>query len=123
MPSLADHQSNTTTKLLLIGDAKSGKTGSLVSLVKAGYKLRILDLDNLLDILKYLVQKECPEMIDNVEFVTIRDKRKAGPTGPTIIGQPSAYSKVLKMTDEWKYKDGEVEVNLGRPDSWDDGKT
>ena len=44
MPKLSDHQSNDFTKLLLIGDAKSGKTGSLVSLVKAGYKLRILDM-------------------------------------------------------------------------------
>lgn len=114
MPSLADHQSNTTTKLLLIGDAKSGKTGSLVSLVKAGYKLRILDLDNLLDVLKYMILKECPDKISNVEFVTIRDKRKAGPTGPTIVGAPKAFSTVLKMTDEWKYEG----TDLGRPDVW-----
>lgn len=123
MPSLADHQSNTTTKLLLIGDAKSGKTGSLVSLVKAGYKLRILDLDNLLDVLKYMILKECPENIGNVEFLTIRDKRKAGPAGPMIVGQPKAYSTVLKMTDEWKYKKDDVEINLGRPDEWGGGDT
>ena len=61
MPSLARHQSNSLTKLLLVGDAKSGKTGSLVSLVKAGYKLRILDFDNLLDVLKYMIIRECPE--------------------------------------------------------------
>lgn len=119
MPSLADHQSNTTTKLLLIGDAKSGKTGSLVSLVRAGYKLRILDLDNLLDVLKYMILKECPDKINNVEFVTLRDKRKAGPTGPMIVGQPKAFSQTLKMVDEWKYKgDNGVDINLGRPDEW-----
>lgn len=119
MPSLADHQSNTTTKLLLIGDAKSGKTGSLVSLVRAGYKLRILDLDNLLDVLKYMILKECPDKIANVEFVTLRDKRKAGPTGPMIVGQPSAFSKTLKMVDQWKYKnDEDGEIDLGRPDEW-----
>lgn len=118
MPSLADHQSNTTTKLLLIGDAKSGKTGSLVSLVKAGYKLRIMDLDNLLDILKYMILKECPDKIGNVEFVSIRDKRKAGPTGPVIVGAPKAFSTVLSMTDVWKYKEGDTEINLGRPDEW-----
>ncbi len=118
MPSLANHQSNTTTKLLLIGDAKSGKTGSLVSLVKAGYKLRILDLDNLLDVLKYMIIKECPENLDNVEFVTLRDKRKAGPTGPMIVGMPSAFSRTLKMVDQWKYKEDDHEVDLGRPDEW-----
>ena len=118
MPSLANHQSNTTTKLLLIGDAKSGKTGSLVSLVKAGYKLRILDLDNLLDVLKYMIIKECPDKLDNVDFVTLRDKRKAGPNGPMIVGMPSAFSKTLKMVDQWKYKEDDVEVDLGRPDEW-----
>ena len=57
MPSLDQHQSNDFVKLLLIGDSKAGKTGSLISLVKAGYKLRILDLDNLLDVLKYFIMK------------------------------------------------------------------
>ncbi len=88
MPSLRLHQSNEFTKLLLIGDAKSGKTGSLVSLVKAGYKLRILDMDNLLDILKYCIIEQCPDLIDNVECRTLRDVRKASPTGPVISGNP-----------------------------------
>ena len=84
MPSLANHQSNQFTKILLIGDAKSGKTGSLVSLVKAGYKLRILDFDNLLDILKFKIMEECPDKIENVEFVTVRDAYKAGASGSQI---------------------------------------
>jgi len=119
MPSLDKHQSNELTKLLLIGDAKSGKTGSLVSLVKAGYKLRILDLDNLLDVLKYMIQKECPDKIDNVEFRTLRDKRKATALGATIDGQPKAFTEAIKMLDNWKYKteDGEV-VDLGKPSEW-----
>ena len=33
-------------KLLYIGDSGSGKTGSLASLVKDGYKIRILDYDS-----------------------------------------------------------------------------
>lgn len=119
MPALSDHQSNEYTKLLLIGDAKSGKTGSLVSLVKAGYKLRILDLDNLLDILKYCIQEQCPSMIGNVEFRTIRDKRKMTQTGPVIDGSPKAFIEAIKMLDHWKYKaaDG-TEVDLGIPAKW-----
>lgn len=114
MPSLADHQSNSFVKLLLLGDAKSGKTGSLVSLVKAGYKLRILDMDNLLDILAKLIREQCPEMISNVEFRTLRDKRKMTPAGPVIDGQPKAFIDAIKMMDRWKYG----EVDLGIPSEW-----
>ena len=60
MPSLANHQSNEYTKMLLEGDSGSGKTGSLASLVAAGFSLRILDMDNGLEPLKQFVQKECP---------------------------------------------------------------
>jgi hypothetical protein len=119
MPSLANHQSNSFTKLLLIGDPKSGKTGSLVSLVKAGYKLRILDMDNLLDVLKYIVQNECPEFLDNIEFRTLRDKYKSSPDGPKIDGKPVAFIEALKMLDHWKYTDDEGgTVDLGKPAEW-----
>ena len=119
MPSLAEHQSQRFVKLLLLGDAKSGKTGSLVSLVKAGYKLRILDFDNLLDILSKLVLDQCPERIDNIEFRTLRDRRKASPTGPIIDGSPKAFVDGIKMLDRWKYKgtDGS-EIDYGVPAEW-----
>jgi hypothetical protein len=119
MPSLAQHQSNRFVKLLLLGDAKSGKTGSLVSLVAAGYKLRILDFDNLLDILSKLILQQCPERIENVEYRTLRDRRKAGSTGPIIDGSPTAFVQGLRMLDRWKYKasDG-TEIDLGVPASW-----
>jgi len=118
MPSLADHQSNEFTKLLLIGDAKSGKTGSLVSLVKAGYKLRILDMDNLLDILSYKIKEECPELLANVEYRTVRDKRKMSAAGPLIDGSPKAFIEAIKLLDHWKYTEDGVEVDLGKPYTW-----
>jgi hypothetical protein len=120
MPSLSSHQSNSFTKLLLLGDAKSGKTGSLVSLVKAGYKLRILDLDNLLDILKYKVLEECPDNLANVEFRSVRDKYKPGPGGTQIDGKPKAWTESLKLLSNWKYTDetsGE-EIDYGNPAEW-----
>lgn len=118
MPSLSKHQSNDYVKLLLIGDAKSGKTGSLISLIKAGYKLRILDLDNLLDILAKLIQEQCPELIDNVEFRTIRDISKMTAAGPTII-KADAFIEATKMLDKWKYIDDEGDtIDLGSPSDW-----
>ena len=84
MPSLAQHQSNEFTKLLIEGDSGSGKTGALASLVGAGYKLRILDMDNGLDSLKSFVMKDCPDKIDNVEFRTLRDEYSSSPAGPLV---------------------------------------
>lgn len=118
MPSLADHQSNQFTKLLLLGDAKSGKTGSLVSLIEAGYKLRILDMDNLLDILKFMIRERCPDKIGNVEFRTLRDKLKAGPMGSIIDGQPKAWINAIKMFDRWKYTEDGEEIDYGIPAQW-----
>lgn len=118
MPSLSQHQSNDFTKLLLIGDAKSGKTGSLVSLVAAGYKLRILDLDNLLDILAFKIKEVCPDKIENVEFRTVRDKRKMTAAGPIIDGTPKAFIDAIKLLDRWKYTEDGKEVDLGVPANW-----
>lgn len=113
MPTLDQHQSNDYVKLLLIGDSKSGKTGSLISLVKAGYKLRILDMDNLLDVLKYFIVRECPELIGNVEYRTLRDERVWTPDGPQVTS-PRAYGTAVRMMQNWKYGD----VDLGNPAEW-----
>lgn len=114
MPNLSDHQSNEYTKLLIEGDSGSGKTGALASLVSAGYKLRILDMDNGLDVLKAYIQHDSPELLKNVEFRTLRDKRKASADGPVIDGQPKAFISAIKMLDRWKYDD----IDLGPPAEW-----
>jgi hypothetical protein len=114
MPALSAHQSRSFTKVLLIGDSKAGKTGALTSLVKAGFKLCILDFDNGLDVLKQYVQHECPDKVDNVIFKTLRDQRKASPAGPVIDGSPQAFIAGIKMLDRWK--DGNID--LGVPASW-----
>lgn len=110
MTSLLEHQSSDLIKLLAIGDSKTGKTGSLVSLVKAGYKLRVLDMDNLLDVLRYYGQAQCPEQLKNVEFLTFRDKWKSSPIGPVLDGPPQAFVKAMKALDNWP--------DLGPPAEW-----
>jgi len=100
MPSLRNHQSVQFTKMLLIGDSGTGKTGSLVSLVKAGYKIRILDMDNGLDILRNLVLEQAPEQIDNVHFITVTDKFKhVG--GKAVPVNSDAWSRAIKYLDNW----------------------
>lgn len=114
MPNLTQHQSASFTKMLLMGDSKSGKTGALASLVCAGFNLRILDLDNGLDPLKTFVERDCPQRLSSVEYRTLRDKRKSSPAGAIIDGAPRAFVDALKMLDRWKYDD----VDLGVPAEW-----
>jgi len=113
MPSLSKHQSNDYTKLLLEGDSGSGKTGALTPLVTAGFKIRILDMDNGLDSLKQFVLHQCPEKIDNIEFRTLRDDYSNTAAGPKV-DKPKAFVAAIKMLDRWKYDD----VDLGDPAKW-----
>jgi hypothetical protein len=115
MTTLKEHQSSEFTKLLLMGDSKSGKTGSLASLVtKENYKLRILDYDNGLDALAQVIKRENTARLENVEYRTLRDLRIATPLGSVIKGTPSAFTEGLKMLDHWKYGN----VDLGVPATW-----
>lgn len=116
MPSLSSHQSAKSVKLLLIGDSGVGKTGALVSLVEAGYKLRILDFDNGLDPLRILIQQRCPEKMNNVDFFSLRDKLKSSPLGPIPDGMPTAFTRAVNLLDRWKYDD----VDLGKSSEWGD---
>lgn len=115
MPSLANHQSNTITKMLLMGDSGTAKTGSLVSLVQAGYKLRILDFDNGLDSLVAQIKTKCPDKLGNVAFETLRDKMKMTQAGPVLDGVPQACIRAMNMLNHWKDSDG---TDLGVPATW-----
>lgn len=114
MPNLSNHQSSEFTKLLLMGDSKSGKTGALASLVAKGFKLRILDFDNGLDALAQIVKRDTPKALELIDFRTLRDKMKSSPTGPVIDGAATAFIDGLKMLDQWKYD----QTDLGKPAEW-----
>jgi hypothetical protein len=88
--------------MLYIGDSGTGKTTSLISLVKAGYILRIFDFDNLLDPLLMVCRRDCPEHLDNIEFMSFRDKMKMTEQGPIVDGMPRAYTNFLKALFKWE---------------------
>lgn len=117
MPSLDQLVDSPILKLLLMGDSGTGKTGSLVSLVQAGYKLRILDFDSGLHVLGLMIRKHCPELLSSVSYRTLDDKFKPGPAGATI--QPFAWTEACKMISRWKFKEKDgTEVDLGDPWAW-----
>ena len=108
---LSAHHASQFVKLLYIGDSGTGKTGSLTSLVAAGYHLKILDLDNGLDTLAGFVRRECPDKIDNVDSETIRDKYRTSPGGVVVSGQPKAFTKSLELMTKWP--DGTTPADWG----------
>lgn len=120
MPKLGDHQSKTTTKMLFVGDSGAGKTGALASLAAAGYKLRIMDLDNGLDVLNNLLTdptsqyfKQNPKAAENVDFVTITDKMK-NVNGKLVPATATSWIRALKLLMDWV--DGDIK--LGPVTTW-----
>lgn len=99
MTSLSEHPSSTTTKLLYLGDSGAGKTGSLASLVEAGYNLRVADFDAGLDILVNLLRAKNPALCNKVNFVTLTDPVRFvnGRPIPTV----GAWVKLGKILTEW----------------------
>lgn len=104
MPSLDQRVNDAFIKLMYIGDSSTGKTGSLVSLVKAGYKLRVLDYDVGIGTLASYIKQECPDKLSSVDVITLRDKYRATSTGPMLAGTPTAFTGGLKYLTEWEDK-------------------
>lgn len=114
MATLDNLTKSNITKLLLVGDSGTGKTGALASLVKAGYKLRVLDMDNGWESLASAVKRTCPELLSTVQIESIRDKYKGTAAGAIIDGAPTAFTTAMKLLDQWKTPD----TDLGKPMDW-----
>lgn len=120
MPNLSEHQSAETCKMLFVGNAGAGKTGALASLAVAGYNLRIMDLDNGLDVLKNLLTdpnseyvKRSPDAVKRVDYITLTDPmRNVG--GKLIPVKATVWQRAAGLLSEWK--DGDK--NLGPIVDW-----
>lgn len=100
MPTLDEHAASPLFKGLYLGDSGTGKTGSLTSLLKAGYTLKILDTDNgLQSLVQYAKLEGCD--LRKVEYATFRDEYRATKQGPMIKGQPKAFVQALEQLTEW----------------------
>lgn len=100
MPALAQHKSTSITKMLLIGDSGTGKTGALASLPLAGFNMRVLDFDNGLDIVANLL-KDSPEALAKVHYETCTDSFK-NLNGRLVPKKAKAWAKAMKLLDHWK---------------------
>jgi len=112
MVALTDEKS-TITKALVLGDSGTGKTGALASLVGAGYKLRVLDLDNKLQtgILPQVLKRDHPDKMRNIDYEAVRDRFKASALGPVFDGMPKSFTRSLELLDKWS--DGTIPAKWG----------
>lgn len=100
MPTLDNHASSAYTKILYIGDSSSGKTGSLAALLKDGYSMRILDMDNGLTALKQFGRVDGADL-SRVEYETYRDQYRITNAGPMTKGAPKAFTNAMDKLTEW----------------------
>lgn len=99
-------------RMLLVGNSGSGKTGALISLLRAGYTIRMLDMDNNVDSLVQLCLRENPALLDRLDVISIRDKFRASQmTGVEVDGQPKAFVEAVNFMRKWD--DGST------PGQWD----
>lgn len=130
MTGIASLQESQYIRMMLIGESGTGKTGSLASLVAAGYNLGILDLEGKTDILfnylrdqgsPYLAQlkkigRDTTEALDEaVNVVTITEEMVMNPVsgniGPlTGLGQNGAWTRIAETLNKWPGK--------GKPAEW-----
>lgn len=115
MASLANQQVQ-AIRGLIVGYPKAGKTGALVPLVNAGFKLRIIDFDGNLDPIIHFAN---PAMLGNVDAIYFEDRMRIGGNFQEPVGIPTAFADALKSLDKWAYKlpDG-TEVDLGASKDW-----
>jgi hypothetical protein len=113
MPNLEGSNVSPIIKMLLVGDSGTGKTGALASLVRDGYKLRILDFDNKIagGILPILIKRDAPDKLSAVEYESLRDSLKSSGIGPILDGTPQAFTRGLALLDKWS--DGTIPKTWG----------
>lgn len=102
---------------MIAAEPGDGKTGSILSLAEAGYKVRLLDYDgNLEPLLAY----GSPAALARIDAVTLQDKL-ADVDGRYIASQdiPTAFTRGYKLiTKGWKYTEGENTIDLGKASEW-----
>lgn len=99
-------------RALLVGDSGTGKTGALISLLRAGYTIRMLDMDNNADSLIQLCRHQDPTLLSRLDIMSFRDSFRASiSAGIETAGPAKAYIEAIKAMNKWD--DGSV------PASWD----
>lgn len=78
---------NPALRMMVVGYPGTAKTGSLASLLNAGFKIRMLDYDGNIEPLLHFAN---PEMLKNLDIVYLEDKMRLGAQFSEPAGLPQA---------------------------------
>ena len=98
-------------KALVLGDPGSGKTGAIASLIEAEYNVRMLDLDNGVDILANVGSQAKIEK--HFEFETLTDTMRTV-AGKLVPAKATVWTRAISLLDNWK----SASADLGAITSW-----
>jgi hypothetical protein len=111
MPSLADMPEAPLIKMMYAGVSGTGKTGSLVSLAQAGYRLWVLDMDKegiqvlrnvcLFDPKTKLARPGGQQLLSRIQYQALTDKIRPINGIPTVTGSPEAFKSIGKHLADW----------------------
>jgi len=115
--TIEDLQSNPVTKMLLVGDSGSGKTGALMALVAAGYNVRVLDFDAGVDVLRdffnhpdSIYRKAFPGLWTaeqaagirkRLVYETVTDKMRKSDSGKLVPAKATVWQRSMGLLDKW----------------------
>jgi len=115
-------------KVILCAHSGSGKTGANASLAAMGQRLRYLDLDNGIDILRNLLRdpqsdyvKRNPKVGENLESVVAITEQRRSANGKLSIARAEVWPKVSKLLEQWI--DPVTQRDFGSITSWDTNVT
>lgn len=102
---------------LLVGYPKGGKTGAIIPLIEAGFKVRMLAFETNYDVLLNYTDEKA---LANLDIVTLEDRFELldGKRTLTVSGIPKAFTEGLKMMQRWKYVENGQTVDLGASAEW-----
>lgn len=97
-------------KVLYMGPSGCGKTSSLLSLIQAGYTIRMIDLDKGVGPLAALVKHHCPDRIGQIDLEQVQDELR-GTNAGIEIRKAIGFTNTLKLMTKWS--------DETRPAEWD----
>jgi hypothetical protein len=95
---MMEHESNNLVKIMVAADSGSGKTGSLATLVDAGFNVRVLDFDNGLSVLKGYVKTK--SNLKNVHYVDKLQDEYQLLSGRIGIKRAPAFQRAMDALDK-----------------------